>query len=119
MKKTITIKIGGDMDKDDKELLTDIKKARQTTNILYLDSYEQLYKLLSPKKLDLLRYLIENQDEEKPKTVTQVATETKRQQEAISRDLHKLVNFGLVTLKKIGQTVYPIPRYQAINIQLA
>ncbi len=116
--KELTIYIGGDMDKDERELLETPKGLDQPTNILYLDSYEQLDHLLSPKKLDLLRYLIQENKKGGEKSVGEIASELNRQQEAISRDLHYLKNLKLVDLRKVSQTVYPHTEFQSINIEM-
>ncbi|QQR93132.1 MAG: hypothetical protein IPJ89_02745 [Candidatus Iainarchaeum archaeon] len=101
MKKNIlTIIIGGDMDRDERELLTNPEAAEQPENVLYLDSYEQLHSILSPARLDLLRYLIQNKRLRRSRSVGQVAKELNRKQEAISRDLHYLSGHRHVQLKK-------------------
>ena len=81
MKKKLTIKIGGDMDADDRELLTNIKKARRPSHTLYLDSIEQLHALLSPKKIHILKSLLENDDNP---TVSELAKKTNRKQQSRS-----------------------------------
>ncbi len=117
--KELTIYIGGDMDKDERELLETPEGLNQPKNIIYLESYEQLNRLLSPKKLDLLRYLIQENKKGSEKSVGEIATELGRQQEAISRDLHYLKNLKLVDLRKVSQTVYPYTDFQSINIEMA
>ena len=68
-KKTWTIRIDGDMNADDRELLSDPAFAKkQPRNILYLDSYEQLHQLLTPSRLGLLQFLMDT--EEKPFSVS-------------------------------------------------
>jgi len=118
--KGLTIIIGGDMEADYKELLSGkaLKGIKQPKNTLYLESYEQLDKLLSPKKMDLFRYLVEAQSEEKPKSITEIAKALNRHQEAISRDMVSLKKVGLVILKKLKQTVYVLPKYSHISIML-
>ena len=74
-KDTLTILIGGDIESDYKELFSKkpLKEIAQARNTLYLDSYEQLDKLLSPKRIDLLHYLIEVQETNKPKSISEIA----------------------------------------------
>ena len=105
--KALTIVIGGDMGKDEEDLLKKpLGQIKQTSNMLYLDSYEELYKILSPAKLDLLHYLIKKANGVKDeKGVSEIAKDLRRKQEAISRDLHYLKAFGLVDLQKSGQKV--------------
>ncbi len=119
-RKVLCIAIGRDMESDFKELFSKkpLSEIDQAENMLYLDSYEQLDKLLSPKKMDLLRYLMEEQTPEKPRSITQIAKALHRHQEAISRDIASLKNLGMVLLKKTKQTVYVLPAYAKVNIQI-
>jgi len=116
----LTIIIGGDIDSDYKELFSDkpLSEITQPRNALYLDSYEQLNKLLSPARMDLLRHLMESQSEKKPKSISEIAKELDRHQEAISRDMSYLSGHGLVVLKKLKQAVYAIPAYSCIEIRV-
>jgi len=119
-KDILTIIIGGDMDLDLNELfsgkpLTDLIQSKNT---LYLESYAQLNKLLSPAKLDLFHYLLETQFEDKPKSISEIAKDLQRHQEAISRDIAQLKGLGLVLLKKFKRTVYAIPMYSSIDIRI-
>ncbi|MFH0954712.1 MAG: HTH domain-containing protein [Candidatus Micrarchaeota archaeon] len=118
--RALTIIIGGDMESDYEELFSakPLKEIKQAKNMLYLESYGQLDKLLSPQKMDLLLYLIEEQTEQKPKSVSEIAAELNRHQEAISRDIASLKNLGFVFLKKFKQTVYVLPFYSKVNIEL-
>ncbi len=117
---TLHIIVGGNFDKDFENLLrgkTDLNK--HPTNAIYLDTFAQLNKLLSPAKLDLFNYLLEVQNLDNPESLTKIAHELKRKQEAISRDIKQLSNIGLVVLKKVKQTVYAIPNYSSIEIKTA
>lgn len=118
--KSLTILIGGDMDADLEELFSGkpLNGILQPKNTLYLNSYEQLNKLLSPKRMDLLRYLIETQTKGKEKSISEIAKELNRHQEAISRDIIHLKKLGLVVLKKLKQTVYALPTYSCIDIKV-
>ena len=116
---TLTIVIGGDMDKDEPELLNNPEKGMlQPRNILYLDSFEDLHEFLSPKKLDLLYYLMKDHSDCEEKCVGAIAKNLKRQQEAISRDLHSLKKLNLVNLKKVSQTVLANATFGSINIKI-
>lgn len=118
--KTLTILIGQDIESDYKELFSrkPLNEITQPRNALYLDSYTQLDKLLSPKRMDLLRYLMETQTKSKPKSVSQIAKELHRHQEAISRDIGCLKRLGFVALKRFKQTVYALPLYSSIDIRV-
>lgn len=119
-KRTLTILIGGDVESDYKELFSEkpLEKITQPRNTLYLESYEQLNKLLSPTKIDLFRYLIEVQSENKPKSISQIAKALDRHQEAISRDIAHLKKLGLVVLKRFKQTIYALPMYSSLDIKV-
>ena len=118
--KALTILIGGDIEADYKELLSGkpLKEIKQAKNTLYLESYKQLDKLLSPTKMDLLRYIMESQSGDELMSVSQIAKELDRHQEAISRDINHLKKLGLVIVKKVKQTVYALPAYNCINIKV-
>lgn len=119
-KNSLTILVGGDIESDYKELFSGkpLSEISQPQNTLYLESYEQLDRLLSPAKIDLFRFLVENQSEGKPKSVSQIAKELDRHQEAISRDINCLKKLGLVALKRFKQTVYAFPLYSSIEIKV-
>jgi predicted transcriptional regulator len=114
----INIIIGGNFEKDFDDLLDGkINAKKHPKNIIYLDSFKQLNELLSPSKLDLFNYLIDFQNQKNPKTLSTISLELKRKKEAISRDIKQLNNLELITLKKVKQTVYAIPKYKAIEIK--
>ncbi|PIN85789.1 MAG: hypothetical protein COV47_00145 [Candidatus Diapherotrites archaeon CG11_big_fil_rev_8_21_14_0_20_37_9] len=113
--KVLTIVIGGNMEEDEKQLREDTD-ANQPQNILYLESYEQLNKLLSPAKLDLLRFIIQLSNDGLDKSVSQIAKELNRKQEAISRDLQQLKGLKLVDMRRINRIVIPSTEYDSINI---
>ncbi len=118
-KTILTIVIGGDMEKDEQAIWGDPEKAmEQPQNMVYVDSYEELYRMLSPARLDLLRYLIRMNHSKQPKSVGTIAIELNRKQEAISRDLHFLTAFKLVELKKNKQMVLPQTHLDGIEIQM-
>jgi len=113
----LTIIIGGDIDKDLKELFSDKYDPSYPLNTLYLKSFEELYELLSPKKLDFLRWLIEY----KPKpceSVSGLAKKLGRKQEAISRDLKQLRKLGLITEKKDKQSVLVSVPFKKLVIEV-
>lgn len=111
-----TIIIGGDMDKDD-ELLFAGKPEGLPRNAYYLDTFEELNDLLSPKKMELLRHLMLYQRTTIPKSISVIAKDTKRFQEAISKDIKHLRKLGLVEVRKEKQCVYPYPKFREIVIK--
>ncbi len=116
----LTIVIGADFDADFDELVSGkpLSEIHQPRNALYLDSFEELFRLLSPAKLDVLKHLIKTQGSKKPKSVSQIAVELHRHQEAISRDISQLKRLGLVEARKEKQTVYAKAKVKKINIKL-
>ncbi len=113
----LTIIIGGNFDKDLDELLSDKYDPSHPLNTLYLKSFEELHELLSPKKMDLLKWLIEY----KPKpceSVSGLAQKLGRKQEAISRDLKQLRKLGLITEKKDKQSVLVSVPFKKLVIEI-
>jgi predicted transcriptional regulator len=116
-KEPFTIIVGGDMDEDFEDLFSG-KNIDQPKNSLYLDSVEQLLDLLSPKKLSTLKFLIEYQSEKNPKSISQIAKENNRFQEALSKDIKHLEKNGFVTLTKDKQKVYASAKHSEIIIRI-
>ncbi|HIH09665.1 MAG TPA: hypothetical protein HA254_03250 [Candidatus Diapherotrites archaeon] len=118
MKKKLIIKIRGSLDKDLKEIRNDPSKVPPNgSHTLYLKSVEDLYDLLSPKKLEMLQALLNYP--ESMKTVTEVSKKTKRKQEAISRDVTALSEHNLIEKIKQGRNVLLKAKYDTLEIQLA
>jgi predicted transcriptional regulator len=118
---SLTIFIGRDSDKDIEELFSKkpFKEIDQPRNALYLNSFEELHRLLSPAKLDLLRALITYHPKScEERSVSEIAKETHRHQEAISRDLSSLKKIGLVSTKAEKQKVFAKPEIKSICIRL-
>ena len=115
--KTMVIKIGGDMNQDLKRVFKNPKAGKVNSHTLYLKNSEELYEILTPKRLELLRYLINNQS--KKSTIGELADELNRKQEAISRDANLLNKYGLIKKTKDKQMVYLTSLYDSLNIELA
>jgi predicted transcriptional regulator len=119
-KQSLKIIIGGNFDNDINDLINGkIDLEKHPTNIIYLNSFTQLNKLLSPARLDLFKYLIKVQNIKNPESLTQIAKELQRKKESISRDIKQLNNTGLINLKKVKQTIYAIPNFGSIEIKTA
>lgn len=112
----LIIKIGGKMDKDLKQVFESPRKAKPNTHTLYLKNSEELYEILSPKRLELLRYILKHEAEKK--TVSELAQKLKRKQEAISRDANLLAKYNLIQKIKEKQMVYLKALYRSLEIQL-
>lgn len=119
-KECLTILVGADMDSDFKQLFSGkpISEIKQAKNALYLDSFEQLSRLLSPKRIDLLRYLKNTQGSKRRKSVSEIAKKLNRHQEAVSRDVNYLKALGFVSLKRVKQSVYAMPAFNSIKIKI-
>jgi predicted transcriptional regulator len=111
-----TILVGGDMDEDHR-LIFSGKIEGLPKNILYLDTFEELNDLLSPKKMELLRHLMMYQRTTLPKSISIIAKDIGRFQEAISKDIKYLKKLGLVEIVKEKQCVYPYPKFREIVIK--
>ena len=61
--------------------------------------------------------LIEENKKGQKKTVTEIARNLHRKQEAISRDLHYLKSLKLIELKKKSKNVFALTELESINIQ--
>lgn len=112
----LIIKIGTDKRKELKAVFDNPQKAKRNTHTLFLNNAQELYKILSPKRFELLRYLIKHQTQKQ--TVNEIAEELKRKQEAISRDANLLEKYALIKKNKEKQTVYLKPIYKSLEIKL-
>jgi predicted transcriptional regulator len=114
--KQLIIKIGGNMLEDIKKVYNNPSSGKPGTHTIYLKSTKDLYELLSPKRIELLKFIIETQS--KKKTVSEIAKAMKRKQEAISRDANKLAKYNLIKKSKEKQSIYLSTEYNSLNIQL-
>jgi predicted transcriptional regulator len=113
----LVIKIDGAMDKDLKTVFYNPAKAERGMHTLYLKNCGELYEILSPKRLELLKHIISHQAEKK--TIGELAAELKRKQEAVSRDVALLAKYSLIKKSKEKQMVYLQALYKSLDIQLA
>ena len=110
----LTIIVGRDMDKDQADLLKG-KNMNQPKNAFYVDTYEDVSKLLSPKNIELLKLIASFSDW---KCVGELANKSNRKQEAISRDIKKLKTNGFIETKKDGKKTLIGPRFSKIIIEI-
>lgn len=113
----LIIKIGGDMKKDVRMAFSNPSRANPDSHTLYLKNSEELYEILSPRRLELLRYIIKHQTEHK--TISEAAKELKRKQEAISRDACLLSRYALIEKVKEKQMIYLKALYDSLDIKLS
>ena len=110
----VVLIIGGEMWKDLKEMVDNPKKAEKEPRLkIYVESVEQLSSILSAKKMGLLQYI----QHQKSMSIGEIASKTNRKQEAVSRDLHQLEHYGLVSLGKKGKHVFPEAKAKKITIE--
>ena len=114
-KEPYTIIVGGDMDKDTRDLFEG-KNINQPRNCLYVNTIEEAMDFLSPKKISLFKSLMEY--DSKPCNITELAKKTKRFQPAISKDIKYLREKGLIETKKVKQSVYITPKHSEIIIRI-
>lgn len=112
----LIIKIGADMKKDLKKVFDNPAKAKKNTHTLFLNNTEELYEILSPKRFELLQYLIKHQTEKQ--SISEIAESLKRKQEAISRDANLLTKYALIQKTKQKQAVYLKTKYNTLEIKL-
>lgn len=76
---------------------------------------DQLLKVLTRKKLELLNYLRAYH----PESIQQLADLLQRKKQAVDRDLKILEHYEMVELRKEGRTVCPILKREIAVINLA
>lgn len=109
----LRIKIGR-MDKDIKEIFEHPEKGHPGTHTLYLKTPKELYELLTPKRLELLMFTMQNKKE----AITSISKSLKRKQEAISRDASILEKYGIIKKTKDRKKTYLSPIYTGFEISL-
>ena len=110
----LKIKIG-DMKEGVKEVFRHPEKAEAGTHSLYLKSPRELYELLTPKRIELLRFALKNDKE----PITAISKALKRKQEAISRDATILEKYSLITKTRDNKKTYIKSKYNTLEITLA
>ncbi|MBI2598098.1 MAG: hypothetical protein HYW50_02790 [Candidatus Diapherotrites archaeon] len=114
--KKIIIKIGGDMTEDLREIYNDPKKAQYGTHTIYLKDTNGLLELLSPKRIELLKFVLKNPDSQ---SITEISRKLKRKQEAISRDAAILESYNMIKKVKEKQKTSLRPVLDSIQIKLS
>ncbi|MFH1256850.1 MAG: hypothetical protein V1494_06190 [Candidatus Diapherotrites archaeon] len=114
--KRLVINIGGEMQRDIKEVFEYPSKAKPGTHSLYLKDTEEFHQLLSPKRLELLGYIIKHQSGRK--TISELAKKLKRKQEAVSRDANILTKYRIIEKIREKQMIYLKALYNSLEIRL-
>ena len=115
----LIIKIGSskDVKNELREVFNDPTKGKNRTHTLYLKSSKDFYEILSPQRLDLLRYITGNPLEKN--TISELAKKLERKQEAISRDTTLLHGYKMIQKIKEKQKVYVKALYKSLDLELA
>ena len=114
--KQLIVKIGGSMEKDLEEIFNDPKKGIPNSHTIYLKTPYDLYEILSPKRIELLKYIIGHKAQNS--SVTDISKKLKRKQEAISRDASLLQRHGFIKKIKKKKSTYFETNYGSIQITL-
>ncbi len=114
--KHLIIKIGTDMIDDLREIYNDPKKGIPNSNTIYLKDANELYEMLSPKRLELLKFVLNVKN--KNKAIKEISRQLKRKQEAISRDASFLESRSIIKKVKEQQRTYLKPVFDSIQINL-
>ncbi len=114
--KQLVIKIGGKMEKDLKEVFESPSRARPDSHTLYLKNGDELYEILSSKRLELLMHIIKHQAEKN--TISGLAEKLGRKQEAVSRDASILAKYNIIKKIREKQRVYLKALYNSLEIKL-
>jgi len=72
----------------------------------------ELKKLFTPKRLELLNFVIQN----KGLTVTNIAGKLSRKKEAVSVDLKFLKKYNLIEMPREGRTKRPVVKFNSIQL---
>lgn len=114
--KKLVFKIGGDFLRDAREAFEHPNPSTAGTHTVYVKDAEQIQKILSPERINLLVRMLAYG--KKDRSISEIATELNRKQEAISRDLTILEKNGLIIKTRVGQRVRPEAVYSTITIEL-
>ncbi|HIH33190.1 MAG: helix-turn-helix domain-containing protein [Candidatus Diapherotrites archaeon] len=113
--KALVIKVGGSMVEDMRKVFENPRLSKPGTHTIYVKTWKDISELLSPKRLELLAYLIKENGE----NVSQLASRLKRKQEAVSRDAGVLEKHSLLEKAREGQSVCLKAKYKTLEIRLS
>lgn len=91
-------------------------KTRSTEEIITVESWEILGRLLSPSRLQILSEIPYS----KPKSIAELARQLKRDFKNVYKDVQFLADMGLIDLKEEGprHTLRPVAKYKEIELPL-
>ena len=92
-------------------------KSKANEEIITLESWEILGKLLSPSRLQILAEI----PNRKPKSIAELARQLKRDFKNVHKDVQFLADIGLIDLKEEGprNTLRPVAKYKEIELPFA
>ena len=92
-------------------------KSKSTEEIITLESWEILGKLLSPTRLQILAEI----PHRKPKSIAELSRQLKRDFKNVHKDVQFLADIGLLDLKEEGprNTLRPVAKYKEIELPFA
>jgi len=100
MTKEVEIRVGKNFAKDMANLVKHPEKLpNKDKEIIYVDSPKIRAAILSNERINLLRFI----GLHKSTSISEIAEKLHRKREAVSRDLHFLGKFGLVSMQKKGR----------------
>jgi len=104
-----------------RDVLNDLRQARDGSgrnnlpkNALYVKDARHALSWLSPERIHLLQKLVKY---DSFKSISEIAKETNRKQEAISRDASILALHGAIEKKKKGKQVFLKPKIDSIRVE--
>lgn len=112
--KEIEIRIGRDFAKDMGYLVDHPEEIKGGRKIIYVDSLEKLASIITAERFKLAQFIAEHGK----MSINEIAQKLGRKREAVSRDLRKLHDFGLIKFDKKAQKVYPKVTATELKIQL-
>ncbi|MBL7148346.1 MAG: hypothetical protein ISS82_05965 [Nanoarchaeota archaeon] len=102
--------------RETKKILSEIDRGifKQHTPTLNFENFQIYKKVLTPKRLELLRVI----KSEKPNNIKGLATVTHRDFKNVYDDVKMLETLGLLKLKKSNSGFMPIVLYDEIDIDI-
>ena len=109
----LVIKIGGNPKLDIRRMFRNPEKIERGTNTIYLREYTDLLRILTEERMRLIGHLIHSK---KNSSISKLAKELNRKQEAISRDAAILERYEILKKFRNKQETYLKPLYTSVQI---
>ncbi len=88
-------------------------KPKKNEPKIWFSSIKSLCEVLNENNMRLLKII----DEQKPQSIKELATLSKREPGNLSRTLNTMARYGIIEMKKIGKSSRPIAKALDFNIQ--